>query len=179
MMEVPFPQKLARLDQERLRAYRENLAFYQGLQWPGPSRRRERRLIFNYSRVFVDKLTSYLMSGLTIAVEPWDSSVGAGERARRAEEALREVRDQNYLEQLDFDTETDCAVLGDGCYKITWDGTGARVTPPPMSRASLPGGCRTIWAGCGEWPAATASQPRRWHFYTVRSSPWAGRRPLL
>jgi len=131
-MEVPFPQKLARLDQERLRAYRENLEFYQGLQWPGPSRRRESRLTFNYVRVFVDKLTSYLMSGLTIAVEPWDLSPEAGERARRAEEALLEVRDQNNLEQLDFDTETDCAILGDGCYKITWDGTGARVTAPDV-----------------------------------------------
>jgi len=131
-MEVPFPQRLARLDQERLRAYRENLEFYQGLQWQGPSRRHESRLTFNYVRVFVDKLTSYLMSGLTIAVEPWDLSPEAGERARRTEEVLREVRDQNNLEQLDFDTETDCAVLGDGCYKMTWDGTGARVTAPDV-----------------------------------------------
>jgi len=131
-MEVPFPQKLARLDQERLRAYRENLEFYQGIQWPGPSRRRERRLTFNYARILVDKLTSYLMSGLTIAVEPSDLSPAAVERARRAAEVLLEVREQNNLEQLDFDTETDCAILGDGCYKIMWDGTGARVTAPDV-----------------------------------------------
>jgi hypothetical protein len=107
------------MDPDRLKAYRENLDFYNGVQWPGQPRRRERRLTFNYAKVFADKVTSYLMTGFTFDVEP-ASSVDA-ESARRAENALREVCETNNLEQLDFDTELDTAILGDGCYKVTWD----------------------------------------------------------
>ena len=46
---------LVRRDSQRLRAYRDNLAFYRGQQWPGPTRRRERRLVFNYARALIDK----------------------------------------------------------------------------------------------------------------------------
>ena len=35
--------------------------------------------------------------------------------------------DANHLEQLDFDTELDAAILGDGCYKVTWDTEEQRV----------------------------------------------------
>ena len=31
------------------------------------------------------------------------------------------------MEQLDLDTETDCAVLGDGCFKVIWDAVEKRV----------------------------------------------------
>ncbi|HEX77491.1 MAG TPA: phage portal protein [Dehalococcoidia bacterium] len=122
---LTLPQRLATMDQERLRAYRENLDFYKGLQWA--SYRRERRLTFNYAKAFVDKVTSYLMSGLSFAVEPRDSSAEAREQARRAEEALYQVYEANNLEQLDFDTEIDAAILGDGCFKVTWDGAEGRV----------------------------------------------------
>jgi hypothetical protein len=54
---MPLPQKIARMDTERLRAYRENLDFYGGAQWVGTPRRRERRLTFNYARTFIDKIT--------------------------------------------------------------------------------------------------------------------------
>ncbi len=122
---MPIPQQLARMDWARLSHYRENLDFYNSVQWLGANRRRERRLVFNYSRVFIDKVTSYLMSGLDFAVEPLDSS--AEEDARRAEQALHRVYEENNLEQLDFDTELDCAILGDGCYKVTWDADEGRV----------------------------------------------------
>ena len=124
---LTLPQRLARMDGGRLRAYRENLDFYSGAQWPGAARRRERRLSFNYARVFIDKVTSYLMSELNFAVEPEDASPQARERARRAEEALYQVYLANNLEQLDFDTEIDAAVLGDGCFKVTWDAAEQRV----------------------------------------------------
>ena len=118
---------IARMDGDRLRAYRENLAFYNGAQWVGAPHRRERRLTFNYARTFVDKITSYLMTGTSLVIDPWDSSAEARERADRAEDALRHVHDVNHLEQLDYDTELDAAILGDGCYKVTWDAEERRV----------------------------------------------------
>jgi len=46
--------------------YRENLRFYYGFQWP-PQRinQRRRRLVFNYAKTLVEKVTSYLMVGRT------------------------------------------------------------------------------------------------------------------
>ena len=42
----------------------------------------------------------------------------------------------NDLQELDFETELDAAVLGDGCYKVTWEsaamGPGVRVTSPDV-----------------------------------------------
>src|SRR5437867_8081839 len=61
------------------------------------------------------------MSGLSFVVDPEDGSAEAAERARRAERALREIHETNNLEQLEFDNEIDCSVLGDGAYKVTWD----------------------------------------------------------
>jgi hypothetical protein len=115
------------MDSDRLRAYRENLDFYGGVQWVGTPHRRERRLTFNYARTFIDKITSYLMTEMLFIMEPADSSPEAQERAKRTEEALRQVYEANHLDQLDFDTELDAAILGDGCYKVTWDSQERRV----------------------------------------------------
>jgi len=120
-------EQLIRLDSTRLRAYRENLAFYQGRQWPGGQRRRERRLVFNYAKALIDKTVSYLMNGLSFVVDEADASDEARERARRAEQALREVYEANNLAQLDFDSEIDVAILGDGAFKVTWDPLERRV----------------------------------------------------
>ncbi len=68
------PAELARRDNERIRGYRELLDFYHGDQWDGRERRGERRLTFNYARVFIDKLTSYLMTGVTFTVEAAEDS---------------------------------------------------------------------------------------------------------
>jgi len=124
---ISLPQQLGRKDFQRLRAYRENLDFYNGLQWLGNQRRGERRITINYAKAFVEKATSYLISGLNFAVDPVDDSTEAKERARRAEEALYEVYGGNNLEQLDFDTELDTAILGDGCFKVTWDNEEQRI----------------------------------------------------
>ena len=115
--ELPLPQQLARLDTARLRAYRENLEFYQGRQWTEPPRRRERRLTFNYAKTIIEKTASYTMSAVSFAADPEDGSPEALERARRAERALRDVYETNALDQLDFDNEIDCSVLGDAAYK--------------------------------------------------------------
>ncbi len=115
------------MDLDRLRAYRENLDFYWGLQWPGVARRGERRLTFNYARVLVEKLASYLVSGLSFTLEPVERGDEAEARAREASLAVRRVYEENRLEELDSDTELDAAVLGDGCYKVTWDAQEERV----------------------------------------------------
>lgn len=126
--------QLARLDMGRIRNYKELLDFYQGQQWEGRDRRGERRLIFNYARVFVDKITSYLMSGINFAVDAVEDSDEAKVKAQKAETALYRVYEDNNLEQLDLETEVDCAIMGDACYKVTWDTVAkkVRVTAPDV-----------------------------------------------
>ena len=60
-------------------------------------------------------------------MDPVDASPEAAERAAGAERALLEVYEANQLAQLDFDTEMDTAVLGDGAFKVTWDAAERRV----------------------------------------------------
>ena len=134
MREEFKPGDLNRRDNDRMRRYRELLDFYQGIQWPGRERAGEKHLTFNYARVVVDKIASYLMSGVKFVVDPGEDTASGREKARRAESALQKVYDANGLEQLDFETEVDCAVLGDAVYKVIWDtGTaGVRVTAPDV-----------------------------------------------
>jgi hypothetical protein len=115
------------MDADRLRRYGEHLAFYGGEQWPPMTRRQQRRLVFNYAKAIIDKTASYLMSGVNIAVDPSGDAPEAAARARDAERALARVYDENALDQLDFDTEIDASILGDGAYKITWDADERRV----------------------------------------------------
>ena len=125
---LPLPLALERMDEDRLRRYRQNLAFYRGDQWPARARRGERRLTFNYAKALVDKVTSYLLNGQSVQVVADDgASADARDRARRAELALRGVEAANGLAQLDFETELDCAILGDGAYRVTWDAATQRV----------------------------------------------------
>jgi len=121
------PTDLARRDTDRIKYYRELLDFYHGFHWQNRAARGEKQLTFNYARVLVDKVTSYLMSGTTFAVDPVEDSREAKENARKAELALYQAYEDNNLEQLDFDTEIDCAILGDACYKVTWDNEAVRV----------------------------------------------------
>lgn len=128
---TPLPVLLQRLDEDRRHRYREHLAFYQGSQWPGRARRGERRLTFNYAKALVDKVTSYLLTGSSLQLEGGEDGA---ERARLAERAFRAVEQANALAQLDYETELDCAVLGDACYRVSWDaGAGeVRVTAPDV-----------------------------------------------
>jgi hypothetical protein len=82
------PGELVNRDKDRLRRYNELLDFYHGLHWDGRERRGEKRLTFNYAKVFIDKVTSYLISGVDCAVDPVDDSDEARARAHRAEAAL-------------------------------------------------------------------------------------------
>jgi hypothetical protein len=137
-------QSLASLDRARFSNYKSNLDFYEGTQWSGRSKNRQ--LVFNYARIAIDKVTSYLMNGLNFACEPLQISPAGGtdtrrpaesnkELAQRAEAVIYQVYEDNNLNQLDYDTEVDCAILGDACYKVTWDveNKRVRITSPDIN----------------------------------------------
>jgi len=129
-----IPAQLTRRDMDRLKGYKELLDFYHGRHWEGYARRGEKRLTFNYAKVVIDKVTSYLMSGINFAVNAVDDSDEARSKAQRAAAALYQVYEDNNLEQLDFETEIDCAILGDACYKVIWDAEtkSVRITAPDI-----------------------------------------------
>jgi len=138
MNQTPIPTQLAQKDRDRIKGYSQLLDFYHGVHWEGsPSTGRirgEKRLTFNYAKVLVDKVTSYLMSGTAFAVDALEDSDEARAMAQRAEAALYRVHQDNSLEQLDFDTEIDAAILGDACFKVIWDQQAkkVRVTAPDV-----------------------------------------------
>ena len=130
----PFVQQLAQMDRDRMRRYIDNLAFYNGEQWQRRAVRGEKHLTVNYARALVDKVSSYLMAGCTIAVDPLEQGDEARELSNTAERALYQVWADNDLEAFDFDTEVDCSVLGDAAYKVIWDThqKRVRVTAPDV-----------------------------------------------
>jgi len=127
------PSQLNRMDTQRLTAYRSNLDFYRGAHWPTTSRHRQ--LVFNYAKVSIDKLTSFLMQGLGFACYPREETDELKARVRRAEQLLHQVYERNNLQQLDYETEIDTTILGDGCYKVIWDTDEKRIriTAPDVS----------------------------------------------
>ncbi len=131
---IPIINQLARRDMDRIKTYKELLDFYHGVHWEGRERWGEKRLTFSYAKIFIDKVTSYLMSGVNSIVDAIDDSDEARARAHRAEQVLYQVYEENNLEQLDLDTEIDCAILGDACYKVIWDAQAkqVRVTAPDV-----------------------------------------------
>ncbi len=135
--------ELNRRDSERLKRYKELLDFYHGVHWEGRERRGDKRLTFNYAKVFIDKVTSYLMSGVHFAVEPLEDTDEARAGAERTEASLNRVHEENNLEQLDFETEIDCSILGDACFKVIWDQEkrGVSITAPDIQ------GIYTWWVG--------------------------------
>lgn len=119
---------------DRGRRYRGLLDFYRGKQWPA-ARRKDRRLTFNYAAAVVDKLTAYLLSGLSVRAVALDESAQSKSRAGRAQFLLDQAARGNALDRLDCEAETDAAVLGDGCYRLGWDAASAsvRVTSPDVA----------------------------------------------
>jgi hypothetical protein len=143
-----FSEAIEIRDHERWQNYRRWLDFYQGRQWPGREKAGEKRLTFNYAAVFIDKLTSYLISGRNFTVESRPDTAEGRAAASAAESALEKVFDDNHLDQLDFETEIDCAILGDGCYKVTWEENGDQ-TAPGRVRVTAPDvrGISAWWKG--------------------------------
>ena len=128
-----LPQQLATIDQARLRDYKTNLDFYNGIQWAShrPTDKR-RRITLNYAHTIIEKTAAYVMAGRTIHIQPAGDSDDT--RSRAAEEVLRLAADANCLDRIDFDTEIDTAVLGDGAFKVAWNETEARpiITAPDV-----------------------------------------------
>jgi len=127
------PSQLARIDTNRLADYTNNLNFYNGSQWEKQGRNRQ--LVFNYAKVAIDKVTSYLMQGLTFACYPTENTDELKEKVVHAEQLIHDVYQANNLQQLDWETEIDTAILGDGCYKVIWDPDDKRikVTAPDIT----------------------------------------------
>ena len=73
-MNETIPSQITRLDLDRIKGYRELLDFYYGRQWQSRERWGERHLIFNYAKVFIEKITSYLMTGINFAVDPVENA---------------------------------------------------------------------------------------------------------
>lgn len=141
--------KLSNLDRDRFSGYKSNLSFYNGSQWDKASK--SRQLVFNYAKIAIDKVTSYLMNDLNFACEPIEIAtspvasrndkemgvIASGVKqspsrstasiAKQAEDLIYFVMDQNNADELDYTTEVDAAILGDGCYKVTWDALEKRV----------------------------------------------------
>jgi len=112
---------------ERLRRYREYLDFYAGEQWESPPRPGEKRLTFNYARVFVHKAASYLFGKpYNLQVPPSDEM--PPERAAEVERLLKATYEANNLYALDYDTAVDAAVIGDGAFRVLPTEEGVRVT---------------------------------------------------
>ena len=71
---IPIINQLARRDMDRIKTYKELLDFYHGVHWEGRERWGEKRLTFSYAKIFIDKVTSYLMSGVNSIVDAIDDS---------------------------------------------------------------------------------------------------------
>jgi hypothetical protein len=135
-------QSLSQLDRARFAGYKANLDFYNGEQWTEPSstgRLKSRQLVFNYAKIAIDKITSYLMEGLNFACDPIKNQTPNTKKqkdtAQKAEQVIYDVYNWNNLQELDYETEVDTAILGDGCYKVTWDAREKRirVTSPDVT----------------------------------------------
>ena len=124
--------ELKKKDLDRRQNYAKYLSFYNGHQWERPERQSEKQLTFNYAKVFVDKITSYLLHDISIAIDPLSDTEEAITQALEAEKAISLVADLNDLEMLDYDTEVDAAILGDGCYKVSWGGDTVKITAPDV-----------------------------------------------
>ncbi len=102
-------------------------AFYNGEQWEDAPAPGERRITFNYARVFCNKAASYLLGrapGYDVAVVP-DPAANAEPPAAAAAPAveafLAQVAAFNALAAADLDTAISAATLGDGAWTVRWD----------------------------------------------------------
>jgi hypothetical protein len=126
-------------DAERLRGYAGYLDFYNGKQW-AKTRPGRTNLVVNYARIIVDKGVSYLLGrGVNFAVPAVQGSGVGGQGseisatdgasqhpsqssywARRAEELLYRVYEENDLEAVDAQGAINGGVLGDTVFKVFW-----------------------------------------------------------
>jgi hypothetical protein len=107
-------------DTARWGRYRRYLDFYEGEQWAERAVPGDRRYVVNYSRLFVQKMASYLLGkGYQTEVVPNKAGKTAESRSQEIEELLAEVADDNALDLLDYDSAINAAIMGDAGWKIT------------------------------------------------------------
>ncbi len=123
-------------DVDRQNRYRTFLDFYEGLQWDRRPRPGETRLTANYARALVRKVGSYVFAEPVIQQVP-DDAGGSPQQRRRAADWLDRIASEQDLHTLDFQTLLDAAVLGDGCFKVTWDADRARPVVSPVDPSGL------------------------------------------
>ncbi len=123
---TPLPAQLNKRDPARLRDYKTFLAFYER----GASPRRHphttlREVIPQYPKATTLKTASYVQAGFQVSVQPLGDAQETA--ARAAELALDEIALNNQLDLLDYASEIDASVMGDGCFRVTWDPIENRV----------------------------------------------------
>jgi len=120
----------------RLTRYARYRAFYEGDQWEDAPAPGERRLTFNYARVFCNKAASYLMG----KPPSWDALPPPGADpagARIVRDYLAAVGEANYLAAVDLDTALTATMLGDGAWTVRWDAAAARPRVTAVDPAGL------------------------------------------
>ena len=174
-----LPQVLRSRDSDRRRRYAANLAFYNGDQWPTPSnqlrRSGQRRLTLNYTQAFINKTTSYLMNGIQYVAYPERDDQTSIDRAAETERIFRQLADENELDVMEFETELDCAVLGDAAYKVTWDPAAARVRIGSPDVANLftwsrPDDTRDLWRVAQRYTLPAADAARLYNVSSARAT---------
>lgn len=111
-------------DDVRLQRYRRFMDFDNGKHDVGRLGFGQAPVVANYARVFVRKGASYLFpEPVAVAVDAPDDSPAAVEAVARIEVALAHVARENDLAAADLATAIDAGVLGDGAFKITWQGS--------------------------------------------------------
>ena len=83
------PAQLEKREPERFKRYRELLDFYHGRHWQTRAGRSEKQLTFNYAKTMIDKVSSYVISGMRpTAIRPAgfgeSRAPGGGSRSRLA-----------------------------------------------------------------------------------------------
>jgi hypothetical protein len=128
-------------DDVRLQRYRRFVDFDNGKHDVGRLGFGQAPVVANYARVFVRKGASYLFpEPVAIAVDAPDDSPAAATAVARIEAALLHVARENDLAAADLATAIDAGVLGDGAFKVTWQGEA---------------GSRQRAAGSNAFPAAS------------------------
>lgn len=133
-----FPDGVWKLDKQRRDRYRMYLDFYNGKQWARPTRRDQvRRLTLNYARSIVHKVAGHVAFA-DLQVTPPAAEGGPSDEAQaaaeQAEQVLQDIAYANDLTRLDYESEVDCAVLGDGAFKVTWEPEqGVVISAPDVS----------------------------------------------
>jgi hypothetical protein len=119
-------------DDVRLQRYRRFLDFDNGKHDVGRLGFGQTPIVANYARIFVRKGASYLFpEPVSVAVDAPCGPAGtpspiATTAATRIEAALRQVAHVNDLGAADLARAIDAGVLGDGAFKVTWQGSGQK-----------------------------------------------------